>query len=901
MTRWHKLALVILLCFPCAVPSSLHAQAWSGIIAPGRAIDWAKAGVTGGIPLDSSIPQCGATIAPTGLVGWKANTVYAVNQKISDPDGNTEIVSAITGAGESGATAPAWPLTASATASDNQVTWKLLLSGTPAAWAANTAYAVGAQITDSNGNVETAIVAGKSGTGAPNWGSSAPYVVTEGPTGSPAPYLTWYLGSAGTDTSAIDAALVSCDGNMRGSAAIQAVSLAAGDFYTSGIVFPGFAADEVLRGAGPDKTDLMVMKTVGCVEASAICLRGNGTSFGYFGTGAGSAPWTGDNGNANSYAKGDSIIDVGAIDGSTPCSTDNQFCVGQAVILDQRDDGVGVLPGSPTPAVAATGAGSTTYTYVVQATIQNGLPYCSTSGGCPAAPGNQVSVTNAATLSASNYNTISFYGSAYDTSCAVYRIAPAPVVLVGTKPCGDNGGYSVTDQGGTQTSASPATATVVGASESGTTATITTTIPHNFKVGDTVGVAEIGGGYATGGFNGIYKVTAILTTATKNASCTQAAGAFDNEVECADPKSLEFQYTVGVGGTTDNPAYNITSASCSGGTETITIAGGADQIVVGDTITVAGSNSASFPITNAPTINGITFSTTCPFSVTNPATVSYVRSGIPASGFANAGENDGGWVGEDTGGVFQSRGANVFINSNHSGIGRGCPDNGDSLCASGEISSRMQSEMKTITAVNGSQLTISPGIYMTNWRAGNAPGMWWGGGRNIVTGSLTELATNDGIENLTFDVSQDGGGGSEGSITLFNTANSWIRNVRGLDGGGMMILVENSDHDSIVDSYFFGSKHCQEESYGIDSIGGADLLVQNNIFQHISPGLMIESDAGSVVAYNYAVDDCYDFVTWLNPSVYGNHGSAGYELFEGNDANGFGADNIHGMADFQTL
>ena len=40
------LSLILLL----MLPASLHAQAWSGIISPGRAIDWSRAGVPGGIP-----------------------------------------------------------------------------------------------------------------------------------------------------------------------------------------------------------------------------------------------------------------------------------------------------------------------------------------------------------------------------------------------------------------------------------------------------------------------------------------------------------------------------------------------------------------------------------------------------------------------------------------------------------------------------------------------------------------------------------------------------------------------------------------------------------------------------------------------------------------------------------
>ena len=52
------LFLLIVLAF---VPGVAHAQAWSGILDPTRAIDWSTAGVPGGIP-SGSWTQCGSTI-----------------------------------------------------------------------------------------------------------------------------------------------------------------------------------------------------------------------------------------------------------------------------------------------------------------------------------------------------------------------------------------------------------------------------------------------------------------------------------------------------------------------------------------------------------------------------------------------------------------------------------------------------------------------------------------------------------------------------------------------------------------------------------------------------------------------------------------------------------------------
>jgi len=59
MTNRKQLLLPLILLL---IPAALHAQAWSGILDPARAIDWTKAGVPGGIP-SGSWTQSGATIA----------------------------------------------------------------------------------------------------------------------------------------------------------------------------------------------------------------------------------------------------------------------------------------------------------------------------------------------------------------------------------------------------------------------------------------------------------------------------------------------------------------------------------------------------------------------------------------------------------------------------------------------------------------------------------------------------------------------------------------------------------------------------------------------------------------------------------------------------------------------
>ena len=74
MRRAHPFLFSIMLMLVLMVPTSAHAQLWSGIIASNRAVDWSaiNTGVEGGIP-SGTWTQCGSTIA----AGASATTINA--------------------------------------------------------------------------------------------------------------------------------------------------------------------------------------------------------------------------------------------------------------------------------------------------------------------------------------------------------------------------------------------------------------------------------------------------------------------------------------------------------------------------------------------------------------------------------------------------------------------------------------------------------------------------------------------------------------------------------------------------------------------------------------------------------------------------------------------------------
>src|SRR5271157_202362 len=73
-------------------PPSLHAQAWSGILDPSRAIDWSTAGIPGGIPNRTTV--C-ATINASNYGNGSSDATSAINSALSScPSGEVVVLSA---------------------------------------------------------------------------------------------------------------------------------------------------------------------------------------------------------------------------------------------------------------------------------------------------------------------------------------------------------------------------------------------------------------------------------------------------------------------------------------------------------------------------------------------------------------------------------------------------------------------------------------------------------------------------------------------------------------------------------------------------------------------------------------------------------------------------------------
>src|SRR5437660_2894291 len=100
--RRKRLLLCSLIWLCLSTPA--HAQLWSGIIDPSRAIDWSQAGVTGGIPNRTTI--CSSIVPYTGTAATINNAIAACpsGQVVSLRAGTFNLSTGITFGGKSNVT-----------------------------------------------------------------------------------------------------------------------------------------------------------------------------------------------------------------------------------------------------------------------------------------------------------------------------------------------------------------------------------------------------------------------------------------------------------------------------------------------------------------------------------------------------------------------------------------------------------------------------------------------------------------------------------------------------------------------------------------------------------------------------------------------------------------------------
>jgi hypothetical protein len=220
-------------------------------------------------------------------------------------------------------------------------------------------------------------------------------------------------------------------------------------------------------------------------------------------------------------------------------------------------------------------------------------------------------------------------------------------------------------------------------------------------------------------------------------------------------------------------------------------------------------------------------------------------------------------------------------------------------CTGGAMKWRSQQQGVLVTAINGNQITISPGLYMPNWRVGQKPQAWFG--NTVLVGA--------GVENLSIAAGTPNGiggtntSGASRSIFIGQCDKCWVRGVRSQYANRSHVDILIATHFVVRDSYFFQNIDHGSVSYGVEVNSGFDGLVENNIFQQSTDGEpnCNGACAGNVFAYNFDVDNVWGSAGWMQAGFYAHASGDVFNLWEGNIGPGYTADDVHGTHHFETL
>jgi hypothetical protein len=216
-----------------------------------------------------------------------------------------------------------------------------------------------------------------------------------------------------------------------------------------------------------------------------------------------------------------------------------------------------------------------------------------------------------------------------------------------------------------------------------------------------------------------------------------------------------------------------------------------------------------------------------------------------------------------------------------------CADEGP---GGGGRTNREQEQFVKVTAINGSTVTITPGLHMPNWRSSQSPQAFWGNSSSMISSA--------GVEDLSMDHSATDG--KSGVYVIF-AIDSWVKNVRSLKSNRNHVWLYLSAHNTVRDSYFYGTQNAASQSYGIEEYMASDNLIENNILHHIATPLQTNEGTGSVFGYNYTFDDYYSVsANWQQASSYLHGVGTDMVLHEGNEGTGFDGDAVHGSHNFVT-
>ena len=227
-----------------------------------------------------------------------------------------------------------------------------------------------------------------------------------------------------------------------------------------------------------------------------------------------------------------------------------------------------------------------------------------------------------------------------------------------------------------------------------------------------------------------------------------------------------------------------------------------------------------------------------------------------------------------------------------------CADaSGCSREGSGYTHATAQRQNVKVVSINGSAVTITPGIYAPNWRTSQNPkANWWGGDIRMA-----------GVEDLRINGSTE----AWAAVLFWHAADCWLSGVAiapYVGGSGSStrhgvlfhitrnITMQNSWLDRMA-----GGGSGSTTSYGIAPFGSSATLILNNIVRDVeSPMLSNTAPTGDVIAYNYVPNVC-TAGSGCSGLFTGHEVGSQYLLLEGNAGTLIRSDTYHGTHNLWTI
>lgn len=212
----------------------------------------------------------------------------------------------------------------------------------------------------------------------------------------------------------------------------------------------------------------------------------------------------------------------------------------------------------------------------------------------------------------------------------------------------------------------------------------------------------------------------------------------------------------------------------------------------------------------------------------------------------------------------------------------GCSNNG------GDGATRLnrgQEQIVVATSIAGNVVTISSPLAAPNWRAGQNPQVW-------IVQSIAQV----GVENLAIDMLNSS---AAVGVEFSSAYQWWISGVKIAPIRGKATNAFQTAYGIVKDSYFAQSLPVSADVYATRLSDTSFILIQNNIYEQVFAPIVFDgADTGSVIAYNFDINNTYpsDFMRgWAF-----NHNINEFQLYEGNVANQQVDDGNHGIADMIT-